>query len=317
MIDQGDTDPKTELPARIDPISELDRHVLTLIQQGDRDTWNDFVASYHSRLLAFALRQVDQTATAEDVVQETFVSFLKTLDRFQQDCEIETILFQILRRRIVDHYRSKGRIIEIHACECAEELGDTKALVMATRTSPADPTQQLERLEDSAVNERTLSHAIRVVCARLRTKKKFRDLKIAEGTLYASLSNPSLAAHLQCPPNEVAVVKHRLIARLAAVVRDTDGRNEKYATKLREDLLAVVWERLRPSCPKRTTLGKYVLGLLPDDWRSYVQFHTQHLGCRFCVANLDELSAGEPDETESISSRIFKSTIGFLRDSSP
>ena len=300
----------------IAPISEVDRHVLTLIRDGDRHTWNDFVVLYHRRLLSFALRQVDQEATAEDVVQETFVSFLKSLDRFRQDCDIETFLFQILRRRIVDHYRSKGKQFQIRTCGSIEELGDEVGSRLVGMTAAFDPSHGMRQLEDQTEHARILSRAIRMVCGRLRTKNKFRDLKIAEGTLYASLSNSAMAEMLQCKTNEVAVVKHRLIARLTESVREIDSDQNDGPMTLPEELLATVWNRVRPSCPKRTTLGKFLLKILPDDWHSYVDFHAEQLRCQYCLANLDELSAVPIDDRNTASDRIFHSTIGFLSGAS-
>ena len=298
------------------PISEVDRHVLTLIRNGDRKTWNDFVVLYHRRLLSFALRQVDQEPTAEDVVQETFVSFLKSLDRFRQDCDIETFLFQILRRRIVDYYRSKGKTVRMHTCGSIEEWSDEESSRLVGMTAAIDPSHGMQQLEDQTEYARILSRAICVVCGRLRTKKKFRDLKIAEGTLYASLPNSTMAEMLQCKSNEVAVVKHRLITRLTEAVQELGSAEIDGTTTLAEELLATVWKRVRPSCPKRTTLGKFLLKLLPDDWHSYVDFHAEQLRCQYCLANIDELSAVPIDEENAASTRVFHSTIGFLRGSS-
>lgn len=297
------------------PISEMDRHVLSLIRAGDGDTWNDVVVSYHGRLLSFAIRQVDQPATAEDIVQEAFVSFLKRLERFRQECDIETFLFQILRRRIVDYYRTKGKHIQIYACGTAEETSRKATSVGEGTFQIASGATGLEQHEQLVEYERLLSQAIRVVSSRLRKKKKFRDLKIAEGTLYASWSNGAMAELLECKPNEVAVVKHRLITRLAAAVQEISPDQDDCGAALPEELLVTVWDRLRPSCPKRTTLGKYLLRLLPNDWRSYVDFHVERIRCQFCLANIDELSAVSADAKRASSERIFQSTIGFLRSS--
>lgn len=309
MMDQLNSDHKDVVH-----ISEVDRHVLMLIREGDCDTWNDFVMSYYNRLFSFALRQVDQSATAEDIVQDTFVSFLKMLDRYRHDCDIETFLFQILRRRIVDYYRAKGKRVAIRACGTIQESGHDRSQFMGMEPA-SDPAYDLEQYETRKENENTLAQAIRILCGRLRKKKKFRDLKIAEGTLYASLSNLVIAKKIRCSPNEVAVVKHRLIGRLSDSVQELSPDWNGDPMTLPEEMLATVWDRLRPSCPKRTTLGKYLLILLPEDWHSYVNFHAKQIGCQYCLANLDELSAVNVDESRTVPDRIFQSTVGFLGDS--
>ena len=94
-------------------MNEADEHLLSLIRQGDQEGWRQFVSRFQGRLIAFAERQVGQTASAEDLVQETFVGFLGSLAEYQSKCELESFLFQILRRRIIDHYRRQGKTREI------------------------------------------------------------------------------------------------------------------------------------------------------------------------------------------------------------
>jgi hypothetical protein len=75
-----------------------------------------------------------------------------------------------------------------------------------------------------------------------------------------------------------------------------------------------VWAQGRLSCPKRNTIGAYLLGTLDEPWRDYVAFHLDQLGCRFCQANHDDLRrALDESESQAIRQRIMKSTVGFLR----
>src|SRR5262245_30057226 len=53
-----------------------------------------------------------------------------------------------------------------------------------------------------------------------------------------------------------------------------------------EHSVGAVWRRQRLSCPTRDQLGAYLLGGLDADWRDYVKFHLQTVGCSFCLANL-------------------------------
>ena len=91
--------------------SEVDVLLLKQVLAGDEDGWRTIVSRFQTRLLAFSANQLGQTdasAVAEDLVQETFVSFLKSVSSFRADCSLETFLFQILRRRINDYFRKSG-----------------------------------------------------------------------------------------------------------------------------------------------------------------------------------------------------------------
>lgn len=276
---------------------------MELVRAGDADGWQQLIDRYQRRLVAFASGRCGDLMIAEDLVQESFVSFLGSIERFDRATDLETILFQILRRRVVDHYRRQGKKRNITACS-AMELES----VASVSDNPESATADLE--VDDAISH-TLADAIRQVTSGLREKRNFRDLKVAESVFYAGQKNSWIAEKVGCSPVEVGTVKHRLLQRMGSIVQQssiTDSVSDRHA-----DVIAMVWEQQRPSCPKRTTLGKFVLELLPDDWMDYVEFHSAKLGCIYCNANLNELKDFQiqPDQNE-VTDRLFRSTIGFF-----
>ena len=75
-----------------------------------QSTGHLWLQNYGDKLYAFALARVGgDAALAEDLVQETLLAGLKGFDSFSQQSSVETWLFSILRRKIVDHYRKQGR----------------------------------------------------------------------------------------------------------------------------------------------------------------------------------------------------------------
>ena len=111
----------------------------------------------------------------------------------------------------------------------------------------------------------------------------------------------------------VAVVKHRCIKR----VRDRLGdavEVKDIGDESLESLLTEVWESQRLSCPKRSTVGAYLLETLEADWRDYVGFHLETVGCHFCRANLEDLRRQNTRESAGrFQRRLMESTVGFLR----
>ncbi len=67
-------------------------------------TW---VTSFGDYLFSYALLKVGRRETAEDLVQEAFVSALKAKDTFKGDSSEKTWLTAILNNKIIDHYRKK------------------------------------------------------------------------------------------------------------------------------------------------------------------------------------------------------------------
>ena len=277
---------------------------------GDENGWRTLVARYQQRLIAFSrgkLCSADRSSVAEDLVQETFVSFLQAIKTFRGECSLETYLFRILRFRINDHFRKIGAASWVPGCEIS-------TIRVAARDLSV--SQHALRQEQLRIFEDRLGEAIFQLTRELKEQSKFRDLKVAEGLFFAMLRNQQLAELLGVKENEIAVTKHRLLKRLRSALAeeiDSIGEEATFKSSLLPSLHQV-WENQRPSCPKRTTLGKFSLEILPPDWTDFVAFHVQQLGCSYCKANLAELEqAADSDVSATTSQQLFQSTIGFLK----
>src|SRR6202158_6506776 len=89
--------------------SEGDRLLIKQIRRGDPRAWENLVARYEGRLLAFVERRLHDRSTSEYVVQETFIGFLNSLPHFDPNRELQTYLFTIASHKITDHLRRSGR----------------------------------------------------------------------------------------------------------------------------------------------------------------------------------------------------------------
>ncbi|MFD0862728.1 sigma-70 family RNA polymerase sigma factor [Sungkyunkwania multivorans] len=70
--------------------------------QLDPNTWIDRYADY---LFNYTIVRVKDRETAEDLVQETFLAGLKSMENFKGEASERTWLISILKRKIIDHYR--------------------------------------------------------------------------------------------------------------------------------------------------------------------------------------------------------------------
>lgn len=294
-------------------LGEADRYLLEQIQRGDSDGWTQLVGRYQGRLTAFARKQLNVT-DAEDVVQDSFLSFLTSLHRFRQDASLETFLFTILRRRIIDRFRSSGRA---SVCSLQDELSSSDAnrpVSVESIVPSAEPSASwyARRDEERDVQKNALGEALRELTRRMKESLNFRDLKVCEMVFYAQLRNKDIASRMQMTEQQIALMKHRFIQRISDALSDDARRTSTDESGL-EILLTKAWESCRPSCPKRSAVGRYVLGTLDEEWRDFIDFHIKTLGCRMCHANLDDLSdQTKTANSDSVQRRIIDSTIGFL-----
>ncbi len=70
----------------------------------DASTWVD---EYADMLFNYAIIRVNDHELAKDLVQDTFISGLKSLANFEGKSTVKTWLFSILKRKIIDHWRKQ------------------------------------------------------------------------------------------------------------------------------------------------------------------------------------------------------------------
>lgn len=68
----------------------------------------NWVDEYGDILYSYALSRIYNPETAQDLVQDTFLSGLKAIENFEQRSSIKTWLISILKRKIIDFYRKKS-----------------------------------------------------------------------------------------------------------------------------------------------------------------------------------------------------------------
>jgi RNA polymerase sigma factor (sigma-70 family) len=292
--------------------SEADRYLLDAIARGDTGAWSQLVNRYHGRLLAFARSRVKPT-DAEDFVQETFLLFLQSFRAFRRDASLETYLFTILRRRMIDHFRGR----KLATCAIGDSRGEPGSPITSGEHSPS---WYLKRDEQTELLERGVAAGIDGMLRKLREQEKLREIRAIELLFYAQMRNKDIAAICGMDEKQVGLLKFRAMGQIREHVAEGFSPVQRQAleefrwedAEAADSLLTRVWEQIRPTCPKRSTLGRLVLGTLESPWREHVEFHLNELGCRFCAANLEDLKRETNAQPTAVREKIFQSTVGFL-----
>lgn len=299
---------------------EADRYLLDQIRAGSADGWTQLVERYQGRLLAFARGKLPRSAEAEDLVQDTFVSFLTGLARFREEAGLETYLFTILRRKIITWFRGRNTNVCLLQDTLSSAGQDESGSAADTLAAP-DPTASwyARRDEQDEIHRAALSRALREIIDEYKRKLDFRHLRIVEMLFYCQLRNKEIARLAGVSENQVALCKHRCLNEIRALLasdpagRHTASQAGGEAIPLSDALLSRIWQEERISCLKRSTIGAYLLETLDEDWREYVAFHLDRLGCSFCRANLADLQEQtRAQPAPAFRERILQSTVGFL-----
>lgn len=83
------------------------------IAAGEEQAASEVFRTLAGELYGFALKMVGDANSAEDVLQETMLGFLQSMHRYDAQVSLRTWAFAILRHKITDIYRQRGREILI------------------------------------------------------------------------------------------------------------------------------------------------------------------------------------------------------------
>jgi RNA polymerase sigma-70 factor (ECF subfamily) len=295
---------------------QTDRGVLEAIRRGDAAAWTRLVEEYQGRLLRFATARVPQRADAEDIVQDTFASFIKVAKTLQIETSIETYLFGILRNRLVDRLRTRwARSVCLIQDVCRTGTDDGPVEPLA-HMAAADPSVSwcVSHGEQRQLQRQALTEALQHLIREFQEARKFRDLKVVEMVFYGQLTSVEIARLLGLDEGLVRVVKHRCLEAIRAEIARCDALKD-VSISYSEDLLTDVWEAQRLSCPKRSILHEFLLESLSPEWFDYVDFHLTMMGCHFCRASFKDLQERLTDTQHTqFRQRIVTSTVGFLAE---
>jgi len=298
----------------MDYSEQTDTSMIEAIHRGDAEAWAQLVDEYEGRLLRFAMARVPQRADAEDIVQETFAAFVKIGKTLQIKTSIETYLFGILRHEIVNRVRTRWArtVCLIQDIYHTGTDGVPTNPLACLPASDTNVSQHISHNEQHELQRQALAGALNHFVRDLQAKHKLRDLKAAELLFYCHLPNRDAARLLGLKEQQTRAVKHRCLKRIRGYV-NRDRSLTDLSVAFSEDMLTEIWETERPTCPKRSTLGAFLLETLAPEWFDYVDFHLTTMGCHFCRASFKDLQEQQSNEQSTqFQQRILNSTVGFL-----
>jgi len=166
----------------------------------DPKTWVD---AYGDRLFRYAFSRVRDQASAEDLVQETFLAALKSRSTFKGDSAELTWMTGILRNKIFEHYRKQSKETPLDADDSREDALFADGRHWSPAEAPREwPAAKAESAELGAALRRCLDGLTAPVARAF-------VLREMEG-----LDARAAAEALGVPPAHLAVLLYRARLRL-------------------------------------------------------------------------------------------------------
>ena len=193
--------------------SETDRLLIQQIRRGDPHAWDDLIARYEGRLLAFVDRRLHDRPASEDVVQETFVGFLHSLPNFDEKRELQTYLFTIASYKLTDHLRRMGRH-PLHPI--SDHPGDllNQQLDLHSGASSVARSHERKELESCAV-----ASCLGQMLKQWQERGDYLRVKVLELLLVKGWANRDVAAFLKVSEQQVANYRFAAVKKLTEQIR--------------------------------------------------------------------------------------------------
>jgi RNA polymerase sigma-70 factor (ECF subfamily) len=215
--------------------SDSQSELLERLRSGDRTAFAELVDGWSPALLRVALLYVSTRASAEEIVQDTWLAAISQLDRFEGRSSLKTWVFRILENLARTRARREARSVPWStAFPEPREPEEGRATVDPRRfRGPEDrwpggwtlvgrPTPWQPPPEDAVVSgdlRRHLGDALAELPERQRTVVELRDVH--------GLSSDEVCERLGLSPANQRVLLHRgrarLRARLEGVYRDKEA----------------------------------------------------------------------------------------------
>ena len=160
----------------------------------------EIIKEYETPLLRYANRYLRNSENARDIVQETFIKFVR-ISQNEAKAEIKNIsawLYKITRNLCLDHLRSSKRKQEVSIDENIADFADTES-----------PDKTLEKREEMQL--------VRKQIMELDTRsREILLLKLDQGKSYKEI-----AAIMNIQTGNVGFILHRAIKTIAAALKNS------------------------------------------------------------------------------------------------
>ncbi len=192
------------------PASEADRQLVQRIRAGQADAWQQCIDLYEGRLLAFARTRLQDRSAAEDIVQETFLGFLKALPNYDDRTPLESWLFSIAAHKLIDFMRRSGRRPVLPLLTSESKDGAARDL-----TGPGRAASSMMRSSEKARAESTLVEScLRDMIQDFKNSGAWERLQCVELIFVLGWANKDVATRLCLTEQAVANHKFFVVSKL-------------------------------------------------------------------------------------------------------
>lgn len=128
--------------------------LVAAIRSGERERFDELYTLYHSRVLGFAMRRVNNRSDAEDITQEVFLQIHRSISSYEGRASLATWIFGIAHNVTCRYYRSRGAdSVSIDTTEASETMS-----VASFPERRIDAARAVAKCTETLMRSRTPEH---------------------------------------------------------------------------------------------------------------------------------------------------------------
>jgi len=193
---------------------DADKLLVERIRAGDPQAWQECIDRFEGRLIAFVQSRLRSRATAEDVVQETFLGFLTALPNYNDATPLESFLFAIAAHKLTDVLRKEGRRPTLPLLGESSSAGSREPVGRSRVASSLMRSHERQRRE-----EQVIAGCLSELIAGWREQGQYVRMKCIELLFVQGRANKDVAARLGISEQDVANHKSFVVRKLMDAVR--------------------------------------------------------------------------------------------------
>lgn len=200
--------------------SDIDQLLVERISQGDSEAWEELIARYEGRLLAFVESRLRNRSTSEDIVQEAFIGFLNSLPNYDRRRSLEGYLFSICAYKLTDQLRREGRRPAIALSQATADSSNAPWQIVSDKARGASTIAR--SVERKQLEEQALIESLRSQIQKWQERGDWTKLKCIELLFVVGLSNKEVAENLEITEQQVANFKFDFVTRTKSLIGRQD-----------------------------------------------------------------------------------------------
>ena len=134
-----------------------DADVVALAQRGREDAFRELVRRYERPVFSLIFRMVRDSATAEDLAQDTFIKVLNHIDKYRPEFKLSSWLFKIANNVAIDHLRRRQvETVSVSGSPHAASEAEVEATSFEIASSAETALDEIEARELGSAIERAI-----------------------------------------------------------------------------------------------------------------------------------------------------------------